>query len=131
MIDKKCNEINNNGTQDMSATIVEKCFPRLVVFNIPEEITLENASGTMREQNPDVVWDGDSIVAKYIWKNRNNSRRNLVIEINPALRKRFLERKIRLSWNICPCDDYRNKVSDNLIKSFLQIEKLCQWINFH
>jgi len=64
--------------EKISTSITEKCGkereakvqglknPRLVIYNIPEGITLENATKTIREQNSDLQLAERDILAKFI-----------------------------------------------------------------
>ena len=79
--------------------------PRLVVINIPEEITTENLEDTLIAQNTDVSLTQGDIVTKFCYETRQNTR-NLVIEVSAKTRKTLIERRLKLGWQICKIEDY-------------------------
>lgn len=121
MLEKICQEINVANGKVITAEAIQKHNPRLIVFNIPSEVTLENVTEIIREQNLNTVLQNDTIIAKQIWKNRYNNCRNLIIEVNPSLRKRLLKTKIRMTWNICFCADYIS-----VTRCFNHVSKFCK-----
>ena len=50
--------------KELEAKVQELRNPRLVIYNIPEDITLENATRTIREQNLELQLEEDAITAK-------------------------------------------------------------------
>jgi len=44
--------------------------PRLIKYNIPNEITTENVVAIIKTQNPELLTNGENIDAKYMFKNR-------------------------------------------------------------
>ena len=66
--------------------------PRLVVINIPEEITTENLEDTLIAQNKDISMTQGDIVTKLCYETRQNTR-NLVIEVSAKTRKTLIERR--------------------------------------
>jgi hypothetical protein len=51
----------------------------MIIYNIPDEITMDNAADKIREQNPEIPLKTGDI--KFITKNKSNAR-NLVIEVD-------------------------------------------------
>ena len=54
--------------------------PRMIIFNVPDEITMDNAAGIICEQNPELTLKNADITTKFITKNKRNSR-NLITEV--------------------------------------------------
>jgi hypothetical protein len=79
--------------------------PRLIIYNVSEEITTENAAAIIKAQNPETTRNGEDIVAKFRYKNRKGSY-NLVIEVGPQTRKHFHQTKLKIGWEICNVVDY-------------------------
>jgi hypothetical protein len=56
--------------------------PRLIIFNVPEEITTQNVATIIKDQNPKIQSNGEDIEAKYKFKDRKG-RHNIVMEVGP------------------------------------------------
>jgi hypothetical protein len=74
--------------------------PRLVMFNIPEDITLGNVEETLTCQNPEQDIKAGDIKAKFSYKTKLGTR-NLVTEVDPSSRKKLTTARIKLGWAIC------------------------------
>jgi len=81
--------------------------PRLIVFNVPEEITLENVAQAIVLQNSDLCLNESDIKPKFMFEDRRKHK-NLVIEVNSETRKRLMDRKIKIGWHVCNSTDYLN-----------------------
>jgi hypothetical protein len=77
----------------------------LVIYNIPEDITLENATQTIREQNSELQLDESDFSAMFIYSTKRNAR-NLVVEVKSNTRKQILNTRMKMGWVICKVDDY-------------------------
>ena len=101
----------------ISTSITEKCGkeletkvqklrnPRLVIYNIPEDITIENAAKIIQEQNSELQLEERDITAKFFYITKKKAR-NLVIEVNSHTRKQILNARMKIGWAICNVDDY-------------------------
>jgi len=78
---------------------------RLIIFNIPEEISIGNEEDTLIEQNPDINLKEGDIKAKFNYETRKRSR-NLVMEVGAYTRKLLLHKKVKLGWQIRKIEDY-------------------------
>jgi len=78
---------------------------RLVIINIPEEISIGNIEDTLLAQNTDVILKQGDIKAKFSYETRNHNR-NLVMEVSAQTRKLLLHKKVKLGWQICKIEDY-------------------------
>jgi len=81
--------------------------PRLIVFNVPEDITLENVAQAIVLQNSDLCLNESDIKPKFVFEDRRKHK-NLVIEVNSETRKRLMDRKIKIGWHVCNSTDYLN-----------------------
>ena len=79
--------------------------PRLVIINIPEEISVGNLEDTLRAQNTDVKLKQADINAKFSYETRIHTR-NLVMEVSAQIRKLLLHKKLKLGWQTCKIADY-------------------------
>jgi hypothetical protein len=79
--------------------------PRLIIRNIPQDITVENAEKIIRAQNSNLSIKPGEIAAKFkFWTKRGDT--NLVIEVGPDTRKNLLHNKLKIGWLICSVGDY-------------------------
>ncbi|XP_073979944.1 uncharacterized protein [Rhodnius prolixus] len=100
-----CENINRVCNDNLHAVKLNKMLPRLKLNNIPEEITVDNALDVIKSQNEEIINDADTIQVKSLFKNKRRSR-FLIIEVNANLRKLFLEKRIKMGWNVCPVVDH-------------------------
>ena len=77
--------------------------PRLIILNIPEDISTTNIEDRILMLNPDLNLRKGEIVAKFSYVKMN---RNLVVELGADTRKILLQRKINIEWQICRIEDY-------------------------
>ena len=77
---------------------------RLVIPNIPDEITTSNIEGTLITQNPGLNLANGDINIKFIYTKKHT--RNLVVEVGAQVRKSLLQNKVKLGWLICKIEDY-------------------------
>jgi hypothetical protein len=75
------------------------------LFNVPEDITLENMEDILTSQNPEQDIKVGDIKAKFSYITKRGTR-NLVIEVDPSTRKKLMAARIKLGWTICRVDDY-------------------------
>jgi hypothetical protein len=97
-------DIKTKCEEELEAILHRRRNPRLVIRNIPEDITTCNIEGTLIKQNPDLYLKAGDINAKYIYETKKHSR-NLVVEVNAQTQK-LLQRKIKLGMMICQVQDY-------------------------
>ena len=79
--------------------------PRMIIYNIPDEITVDNAADIICEQNPELPLKTEDITTKFITKNKRNAR-NLVIEVDTQTYRVMKQNKIKMAWSICQLDDF-------------------------
>jgi len=109
------------GTSDeanlLSASIRDKCGndlevsvpklrnPRLVIYNVPQDIKVENMEETILTQNPELGLVQGDIGTKFMYRTKRG-RVNMVIEVSSDTRKKLLHSKLKLGWLICSTEDY-------------------------
>ena len=93
----KCEELDIN--------IQKLRNPRLVILNIPEEITVDNVEETLSRQNPEKYIQAGDIKAKFCYVTKKETR-NMVIEVDSSTRGKLMTNRIKLGWAICRVDDY-------------------------
>ena len=79
--------------------------PRLVILDIPEDISVDNVEDTIVAQNADINLQQGDIKAKFSYQTKKHER-NLVIQVEAGTRKRLLQTKIKPGWQICTVHDY-------------------------
>jgi hypothetical protein len=79
--------------------------PRVAMFNIPQDITLENVAETLTIQNPELDLKEEDVRAKFCYTTKGNTR-HLVTEVDPGTRQKLMQAGIKLKWTICSVDDY-------------------------
>jgi len=97
-------DIKTKCGEELEAFLHKRRNPRLVIRNIPEDVTTNNIEGTLIKQNPDLNLKAGDIIAKYNYETKKQSL-NLVIEVNAKTRKLLLQKKVKLGWMICKLED--------------------------
>ena len=91
--------------EELEAILHRRRNPRLVIRNIPDDITTSNTDETLIKQNPDLYLKAGDINAKYNYETKKHTR-NLVVEVNAQTRKLLLQKKVKLGWMICKVENY-------------------------
>lgn len=97
--------INEKCSQQLESNIPQLRNPNLIIRNIPENITLENAEEVITTQNPELNMNLGDIKTKFIYTTKRKIR-NLVIEVGSKTRKKLLETRLKVGWLICYAEDY-------------------------
>ena len=79
--------------------------PRLVIYNIPEDISTQNIEEIIVAQNPEFNLNKGDINAKFSYVTKRHTR-NLVIEVSARTWRLLIQKKIKLAWIICSLGDY-------------------------
>lgn len=72
--------------EQLEVSITKLRNPRLVIHNIPDDITVENAERKILDQNPELNLNAGDLLAKFCYVTKNN-RKNLVIEVSSQVRR--------------------------------------------
>ena len=62
--------------------------PRVIIYNVSEEITAENVVAIIKAQNPEILTNAEDIEAKYRYRNKQG-RHNIVMEVGPKHGNKF------------------------------------------
>ena len=89
----------------LEINIQKRRNPRLILYNVPDALTTENAEAIILAQNPDLKLQVGDIQAKYTFKTRRKTT-NLIIEVLPYARRQILTNKLKLVWSVCYVEDY-------------------------
>jgi hypothetical protein len=102
-------------TNLLSTNIRDKCGeelevsklrkPRLIIRNIPQDITVENLEETILAPNPELSMKPGEFAARLKFRTKRGEI-NMVIEVGPATRKKLLQTKLKIEWLICSVGDY-------------------------
>jgi len=79
--------------------------PRLIIYNVPDEVNIENAKELIMKQNSELCIEKEDITPRFLFKDKRKAN-NLVTEVNSKMRMKFLGKKMKLGWNMCNVDDY-------------------------
>jgi len=107
-INKICQEINKDSDKTIKASIVSKYDPRVIIFNCPDELDKNNALDIIKNQNSELFREDSKAIIKYVGHTKRKHTKFLVLEIDPATRKKLITNKIKMSWNVGHCADYVN-----------------------
>ena len=99
------NRITEEGRKELEAKVQEHRNPRFVIYNIPEDVTLENATKTICEQNSELQLEECDLIAKYIYRTKRNVR-NMVTEVTAHAQNQLMNTRIKIGWVICKAVDY-------------------------
>ena len=97
--------ISDQCGDQVSIYVPELRKPRMIIYNVPNDVSVENAEETIKVQNPELNINEGDIVPKFIFKNKRESI-NLVLEVKPDMRKKLLQTKLKIGWLICNVEDY-------------------------
>ena len=86
---KKCGD-------HVEAKVHKRRDPRLIIYNVPDAVTPENAEDIILAQNPDLNLQEGDIQIKFAFKTKRNIR-NIVIEVKPQTRRQLLQTNSNLS----------------------------------
>jgi hypothetical protein len=97
-IKDKCN-------QQLEVNIQKLRNPNIVIYNVPEEVTVENAEDIISIQNPELNLNAGDMKPKFIFRGKRNTR-NLVTEVGAQTRQKIFKTKLKIGWHICNVEDY-------------------------
>jgi len=96
-IEKISTSITENCGKEVEAKVQELRNTRLLINNIPENITIENATKTIRELNSELQLAERDNVAKFIYIMKRNTR-NLVTDVSSHTRKQIMNTRMKIGW---------------------------------
>ena len=83
-------QIHDKCGDHLEINIQKRRNPRLIIYNIPDALTPENAEGIIITQKQELHLQTGDIQAKYIFETRKKTR-NLVIEVLPQIRRELIK----------------------------------------
>jgi hypothetical protein len=69
--------------------------PRLIIYNVPDDLSIENAKELIMNQNSELCIEKEDITPRYLFKDKRKAN-NLVIEVNYMMKIKFLGKKMKL-----------------------------------
>jgi hypothetical protein len=84
-INSLSSEINNKFGDRLEIVKHKLRKPRIVIYNVSEEITTENVVAIIKAQNSEILTNGENMEAKFRYKS-SKDRYNIVLQIDPQLR---------------------------------------------
>jgi hypothetical protein len=85
-------EIRAKCENELEVCVHTKRKPRLIIINVPEDISTNNTDDAIIRQNSDLRLHKGSIVPKFIYVTKKKHR-NAVIEVGADIRKYLLEKR--------------------------------------
>ena len=87
--------INDKRSQHLESNIQTLRKPNLIIFNVPYDVTTENAENIIASQNPELNLNAGYLKPKYIFKDKRKTL-NLINEVNSETRKKILNTKLKI-----------------------------------
>ena len=87
-IELLCTNINDKCSQLLEANIQKPRNPRIVIYNIPEELNVENAEDIIQTQNPELMLNAGQVVPKFTYRGKRNAQ-NMLIEVGPKHARKY------------------------------------------
>ena len=91
-LEAKVKDIKENCGDKLEGSVHKLRSPRLVIFNMPEDITVGNVEDTIVGQNTDISLQQGEIQPKFSYQTKQHGR-NLVIEVEAGTRKRLMQKQ--------------------------------------
>jgi hypothetical protein len=104
-LEEVCKKINEVCGEELESYMQKLREPRIIVFNVPEDITTENAVQAIVLQNSELNLNENEIKPKFVFEDKRKHK-NLVLEVNSETRKRLVDRKLKIGWHVCNSSDY-------------------------
>ena len=99
------NKIQAKCGDELNVNVHSLRKPRIIILNVPEDITTSNIEDSLLRQNPELNLQNGSIAAKFTYVTKT-LHRTAVLEVGAEIRKILFNKKVRLGWQICRTDDY-------------------------
>ena len=104
-LEEVCKNINEVCGEELESYMSTLKNPRIIVFNVPEDVTLENAVQALVLQNSELNLNENEIKPKFVFED-GEKHKNLVIEVNSETCKRLVDRKLKIGRHVCNSNDY-------------------------
>jgi hypothetical protein len=90
---------------DLEVVVPQLRKPRMVINNVPSEITVENLEEVLIAQNPELELAQGDMETKFRYSTKRGQNK-IVIEVRPETRKKLQQKKLKIGWQICYAADY-------------------------
>jgi hypothetical protein len=104
-IDKLTRDIYEKCGDKLEVSVQRLRNPRLVTYNIPEDITTQNIEDIIIAQNPELKLNKGDINAKFRYVTKRHIR-NLVREVSAETRRQIIQKKAKIGRIMCNMGDY-------------------------
>ena len=88
-------QIHEKCGSQLEINIQKRRNPRLIMYNVPEALTTENAEGIIMAHNPNLNLQEGDIQTKYTFKTRRKTK-NLLIEVMPHTNRHIFHNKLKI-----------------------------------
>jgi len=93
-------DINEKCSQLLEVNVQKPRNPKLVIYNIPDEVTVENTEEIITNQNPELTLNTEEVKRKFVYRGKRNTK-NLVAEVDPQTQQKIFNTKLKIGWHIC------------------------------
>ena len=90
-------EMHKKCGRDLEAHVHSLRKPRLIILNVPEDISTTNIEDSILRQNPELNLQKGCIAANFTYLTKNKHR-NAVVEVSAETRRAILNKKIRIGF---------------------------------
>jgi len=104
-LEEVCKKINEVCGEELESYMPTLKSPRIIVFNVPEDITSENAAQGTVLQNSELNLNENERKPKFVFEDGKKHKCS-VIEVNSEIHKHLVGRKFKIGWHICNGSDY-------------------------
>jgi hypothetical protein len=106
----------------------QKRLPRVILYDVPRDISEKELLACMRKQNQDRLNEEDITAIKLCFRTgrKDSNETNWVLEVPPQVREKLLIGKIYVSWNACKVRDYISVSRCYKCQGFGHVAKYCR-----
>jgi hypothetical protein len=104
-IELLCTKINDKCSQLLEVNIQKLRNPKIGIYNVPDEVTVENAEEIISIHYPELNLNAGDVKPKFIFRGKRYTR-NLVIGVGSQTRQKIFSTKLKIGWHICNKEDY-------------------------
>jgi hypothetical protein len=99
------NSIRDKCGEDLEVTVPKLRKPRMIIHNVPQDVTIENLQETVLAQNPELGLALGDIETRFKFTTKRGLVK-MVIEVGSETRKKLLDKKLKIGWLICNVGDF-------------------------
>jgi hypothetical protein len=100
-----CTAISNKCREELVVNVTKLWKPRVIIYNIPWHITVENLEENIIAQNPELGVKTGDIAARFKFRTKRGLI-SMVIEVGSETRKKLLQKKLKMGCLICNVGNY-------------------------